>query len=170
MFHLPQMPSWDGLHPLIVHFPIALLLAVPMFLLIAIFLKQDRGHAFLISAFLLLVAGTFSIFIAARTGEAAGKLAERSPQINVVLQHHEELAETTRVLFGSLTLLLAIVLVVPRFLRRPEPRPTYVSSLVVYLLLYSMGIPSLVNTAHNGGRLVHELGVHSLVAPTTTDP
>jgi uncharacterized membrane protein len=168
MFHLPPMPSWDGLHPLIVHFPIGLLLVVPIFLLSAIFLKQDRGRAFLISALLLLAIGTFSVFIAVRTGEAAGKLADRSPQINAVLEHHEELAESTRFLFGSLTLLLAAVLVVPRFLRRPEPRAAYVSSLVVYLLLYSMSIPSLVNTAHNGGRLVHEFGVHSLIAPTNT--
>jgi hypothetical protein len=25
---------------------------------------------------------------------------------------------------------------------------------------------TLVNTAHNGGRLVHEFGVHSVLAPT----
>jgi uncharacterized membrane protein len=168
MFHLPPIPSWDGLHPLIVHFPIAVLLVVPIFLLIAIALKRDRGRAFLISAFLLLAIGTFAVFIAVRTGEAAGKLADRSPEINSVLQHHEELAEHTRVLFVSLTLLLAAVLVVPNFIRRPVPRFAHVGSLVVYLLLYSMSIPSLVNTAHNGGRLVHELGVHSLIAPTTS--
>lgn len=33
-------------------------------------------------------------FVAVATGEAAGKLTERTPEIKAVLENHEELAET----------------------------------------------------------------------------
>ncbi len=32
----PPFPSWDGLHPLIVHFPIALLLVAPLFVVLGL--------------------------------------------------------------------------------------------------------------------------------------
>jgi hypothetical protein len=33
---------------------------------------------------------------------------------------------------------------------------------LVFLAVYSVGIVYLVNTAHAGGRLVHEFGVHAM--------
>ena len=30
---LPPWPGWDGLHPLVIHFPVALLLVAPLFLI-----------------------------------------------------------------------------------------------------------------------------------------
>ena len=37
----------------------------------------------------------------------------------------------------------------------------YALSVLVFLLFYAAGTVVLVNTAHNGGRLVHEFGVHA---------
>ena len=46
------------------------------------------GRSYLIAAMVLLLVGTASIFVAVETGEAAGKLAERSPGMEHVLETH----------------------------------------------------------------------------------
>ena len=167
MSGLPALPSWDGLHPLIVHFPIALLLIAPLFVLIGILVR--RGRTFLWAALLLMAIGTTATFFAVSTGEAAGKLAERTPQINAVLERHEELAETTRAVFSVLTLLFAAILVAPTAFGRLR-RPAFETVLpLLFLLFYGAGVALLANTAHNGGRLVHELGVQALM-PASGEP
>ena len=168
MFGLPPLPSWDGLHPLIVHFPIALLLVAPLFVVLGIVLRRSR--LFLWAALLLMAIGTTATVFAMSTGEAAGKLAEPTPQINTVLEHHENLAETTRAVFTALTVI---------FRRSWWPRPRFAVCRarcsrrfpLVFLLCYGAGVLVLANTAHNGGRLVHELGVQALMAPSpATEP
>ena len=78
------LPPWAGMHPLLVHFPIALLFITPLFLLLAVLLgRQNRAWA--LTALLLLLLGTVGIFAAAASGEAAGKLVERTPEIDAVL-------------------------------------------------------------------------------------
>lgn len=165
MSGLPPLPSWDGLHPLIVHFPIALLLVAPLFIALGIILRRSRP--FLWAALLLMAIGTTATFFAVSTGEAAGKLAERTPQINAVLEHHENLAETTRIVFTVLTVLFAAIVVAPAAFRRLESPTFRVVLPLVFLLCYGEGVVVLVNTAHNGGRLVHELGVQALMSPGT---
>ncbi|MFP5226404.1 MAG: hypothetical protein ACLGXA_02160, partial [Acidobacteriota bacterium] len=64
-------------------------------------------------------------------------------------------------------ILLAIFLA-PIFLHRTEDRLFATLLPMAFLLLYSAGALFLVNTAHAGGRLVHEFGVHALV-PATPD-
>lgn len=159
MVHLPTLPDWNGLHPLIVHFPIALLLVAPLFVLLGATLSPERGRAFLLSALILMAIGTASIFVATETGEAAGKLAGEAPQIKLVLEQHQELAETTRVLFLVLTVAFATLLLLSKLQRRELSRTFTASLLAAFLLLYSTGALFLANTAHQGARLVHELGV-----------
>jgi uncharacterized membrane protein len=43
MIALPPIPSWEGLHPLIIHFPIVLLLIAPFLILIGAFLPREKG-------------------------------------------------------------------------------------------------------------------------------
>jgi uncharacterized membrane protein len=111
-----------------------------------------------------MVLGTGSVFVALETGEAAAKLAKRTPEIKAVLEHHEELAETTRVVFSVLTVILGAVLFLPRLLRRSSGWLVSRALPLVFLVLYGAGMLLLVNTAHNGGRLVHEFGVKAMVA------
>jgi len=166
MFQLPPVPSWDGLHPLIIHFPIGLLLVAPVFILLGALVEPRRGRMFLIAALVLLLLGTGAIFFAVQTGEAAGKLAERTPEINAVLEHHEQLAERSKLVFSVLTFVLALVIFFPALIRREIPRWAYVAMPLVFLVFYGGGMLLLTNTAHNGGRLVHEFGVHAMVAPS----
>ncbi len=168
MLELPPVPTWDGLHPLIIHFPIVLLMIAPLFVLIGAALSPAKAKSFLIAALILMVLGTVSTYVAVETGEAAGKLADRTPEINVVLQHHEELAERTRLSFTILTAVFAILLALPLMLRR-ETRIFTTALPIVFLVFYSGAMLFLVNTAHNGGRLVHEFGVQALVGSPAPD-
>jgi uncharacterized membrane protein len=50
MLTLPPLPTWQAIHPLIVHFPIALLLVAPLFIVIGTLRKPDRGFQFMLVA------------------------------------------------------------------------------------------------------------------------
>jgi uncharacterized membrane protein len=168
MIEFPPIPAWDALHPLIVHFPIALLLVVPLFLAVGGLLDlraPGRGRPYLGAALVLLALGTAATFVAIETGEAAGKLTERTEAVSAVLERHESLAETTRLVFSALTVILAAILLVPRAFRRELPRAATAGLLAAFIVSYSAGAVVLANTAHNGGRLVHELGAHAAMAP-----
>jgi uncharacterized membrane protein len=161
MFTLPALPGWDGLHPLIVHFPVALLLVVPFFILIGL-LFQKAARGFLLAALVLLALGTMGTFLAVPTGEAAARLAERTDEMAPVLTQHQSLAEKTRLAFTALTLLLATGMAFAKF-RRPGRIPPTVL-LLGFLVVWAGATLLLVNTAHTGGLLVHQCGVHALVS------
>ena len=168
MIEFPPIPSWDGLHPLIVHFPIGLLLVAPVFIILGALLHRS-GRSFSLAALTLMALGTMATFISVETGEAAGEMADRTPQIMQVLQHHEELADLTRSVFTALTVIFAVILFLPPLLSKRLSRAPVLALNGVFLLLYLAGAVVLVNTAHNGGRLVHELGVRALMdAPVET--
>jgi len=161
MINLPPIPSWDGLHPLIVHFPVALLLSAPLFVVLGALFPKTRGLS--IAALLLMLLGTTGALIAVETGEAAGELVERTPQVTQAIAGHAELAETTRNIFAGLTVLFALFLFVPRFLQKQPTRAVSLALTVVFLAAYSVGGLFLANTAHQGGRLVHEFGIRTLI-------
>ena len=71
MIQMPPIPSWEGLHPLVIHFPIVLLLVAPLLVLVGALLKPEKGRQVLYVALALLIAGTLSTFLATATGEAA---------------------------------------------------------------------------------------------------
>src|SRR5271165_2564881 len=122
MLTLPPIPTWQAIHPLIVHFPIVLLLIAPLFIAIGVAGKPDRSYPFLLVALILMALGTMSTFLAASSGDAAGHLLRNAPQVKGVLEKHEELAETTEVVFSALTLIFASILFVPRLLKLEPAR------------------------------------------------
>lgn len=165
MLEIPPLPAWDSLHPLVVHLPIGLLLVAPLFILLGALFPAVRGRSFLVTGFLLMLLGTASTYVAVETGKAAGQLVERTPEISQVLLRHEELAETTRLVFSALTLIFAAILALPWIFPR-RSTPVFATALPLFFLaLYFLGSLILVNTGHNGGRLVHEYGVRSIVEP-----
>jgi uncharacterized membrane protein len=158
----PPVPSWDAMHPLIVHFPIALLLVAPVLVLLGMLLpKQSRG--LFIAALLLMALGTIATYVAVATGEAAGELAERTPGVAAVLEGHEELAQTTRLIFTALTVIFGVVLFAPLLFKRSLGRKSSLALNLAFLLFYSAGALVLANVAHQGGRLVHEFGVRAMM-------
>ena len=165
---IPSLPPWAGMHPLLVHFPIALLFAVPVFLLLALLLGR-RHPAWSYAALILLLLGTAGVFMAAASGEAAGKVAERTPEINGVLERHEHLAETARGVFSGLAMVFAAVVLVPLAWKRILPPWGHYAAHGVFLALFLGSLGFLVQVAHQGGRLVHQFGVHALLPPGEPD-
>lgn len=170
MFEFLPIPTWDSLHPLVVHMPIGLLLVAPVFILLGALLSPARGKPYLIAAWVLMLLGTFSTFVAVGTGEAAGRLVDRTPAMSAVLEHHEELAEQTRMTFSILTVAFGVVLVAPKLLRKEWGRIYSTVLPLIILCVYVGGMALLANTGHNGGRLVHEFGVHALVQSSAPPP
>ena len=164
MFAFPPIPSWDALHPLIIHFPIALLLIAPLFIIAGAIVQPAKGRAYHVAGLALMLLGTAAVFVAVGTGEAAGEQAERIAGVKQVLEAHETLAERTRVVFSVLSVIFAALLFVPRWLKDAEGRLVSTTLPLAFLVLYSAGMLLLVNTAHNGGRLVHEFGVRATVS------
>jgi len=168
MLQFPPLPTWDSLHVLIIHFPIALLLLSPLFILISAAPAPPRGRPYMIAALVILFLGTGSLFIAGSTGHAAAELAERGGAMDAVLEAHEDLASETQFVFAGLTVILLGMYMVPKIFHREDNRLFSSFLPLAFLALYTGGILFLLNTAHAGGRLVHEFGVHALV-PVTGD-
>ena len=122
MIHFPPIPSWDALHPLVIHFPIALLLVVPFLIVVGALRPPERGRTILYVALGLMIAGTLGTFVAVASGEAAAQLAERSPEVDAVLERHEQLAEATRIAFSVLTVVFAAILLIPVILKQTANR------------------------------------------------
>ena len=150
-------PGWNGLHALIVHFPIILLLTAPFFVIVGIGFSAAKRRLFLGSALTLMVLGTVMTFVAVATGEVAMRAVGPTPAVKVALEEHRALAETTRELFSVLTLGFAALLSVPRLLGRELESRVNTALFAVYLVLYATGALFLVNTALEGGRLAREL-------------
>ena len=162
---LPPIPSWSEFHPLVIHFPIALLLVAPIFIIAGIAMNPQKGRPVLVTALALMILGTVGTVAAVLTGEAAAEVAHRSAGASAVLERHQELAELTRDIFGLLSVIFAAILFVPRLLKREISTATARVLPLAFLVFYGAGTVVLVNTAHNGGRLVHEFGIHSVLAP-----
>ena len=159
MATLPLLPDWQQLHPLIVHFPTALLLVAPIFVLIGILRPPAPALPFLLSALLLMVLGTIASYVALSTGVVAGSQTRLTPEVEAILRHHRLLAETTVLMFSALTVVFAAIVLVPRLLASQSTRVITALLPAVFLVLYAAGAVLLVNTAHMGGRLVHEFGI-----------
>ena len=163
MLAFPPLPSWDAAHPIVVHFPIALLLVTPMFILLGVILRPARGRGLLYSALLLMALGTVGAYVAHEAGHAAEHAADHAEQIppeaRATVDRHEDLGKDTVVVFVVLTLVFAALVLVPDF--APRFKTPLVTRILpaVFLLLYFAGLSVLTNTAYLGGRLVHEYGI-----------
>jgi uncharacterized membrane protein len=155
MLHLSS--GWNGLHPLVIHFPIALLLLAPLFVLLGAVLRSGRRRIFLISA-LLLILGTASLYVATQTGHAACRQHQFSTQANAVLLEHRALADETRTMFTMVTALCCLMLLVTlRFrVKIVELAPVLP---IAFLVFYAIGIALLLSTAYRGALLVHKFGL-----------
>jgi uncharacterized membrane protein len=159
---LPPWPGWDGLHPLVIHFPVALLLVAPVFLLLSAFWRR-HAQAFGIAALVLLVLGTAAAFVAVETGEAAAELADRTDAITAAITQHQELAEQARNVFAVITVCYALFLALSAMIK-PLARPgVQTAAALVTCCAVFAGSLQVAAAAHQGGMLVHKFGVHAMM-------
>ena len=156
--------DWNALHPLVVHFPIGLLLTAPILVVIGLAL---RLRAFLFAALVVMAVGVAGAWVAVATGEAAGEIAERLPAVEEAVEEHGEHAETSRALFTALTAAYAALLLAPVALKRPIHRWPDIAAHVAFLFLYAGAALHLARAAHEGGLLVHRHGIHASLGEGT---
>lgn len=90
------------IHPLIVHFPIALLLIGSAFRLLHFFLRKNQFEKVsLWISWILLFLGVCSAWLAIIAGEIAGDIVSHSLCKPDILEHHQDFAYTTAILYSS---------------------------------------------------------------------
>jgi uncharacterized membrane protein len=160
---LPPQPPWEGLHPLVVHFPIALLFVTPVFVLLAGLLGK-YGRWFGLTALMLLVMGTVSGYVAVSTGDAAFDVLEEIDDDGwEVVEEHQEAAKKVTSLFVGLTVLYAVILALPLVLWKLNAWLYWFVANLVFLALLMVVNIQLANAAHLGGRLVHQYGARAVL-------
>ncbi|MCX6895044.1 MAG: hypothetical protein NTZ16_05995 [Verrucomicrobia bacterium] len=164
MFHLPPYPGWDGLHPIVLHFPIVLLLVAPLLVVAGLVVPKHR-HGFFLSALVLMVLGTVAAYIAVSTGEAAAQMADRTPEINRVLARHQAQADKVRFWFTVLTVVWLFIMAGFHFGRNKLAGWLNAVVPLLFLVCYLPAMLSLADMAHAGGRLVHQYGLHAMLPP-----
>lgn len=154
------MPELSTIHPIVVHFVVALGIIGVAFRLVS--LTGKLGWTGPAATVLILIAAVASV-IAVQSGAAAHQLAERIPGVREAVEEHEELGEMTRNLF----LIVGVVELAAFFLRaRPAaarwlPIVSGAVGLVACLYLYEAG--------EHGGELVYSYagGVGTRTGDTT---
>jgi uncharacterized membrane protein len=144
------VPGWaPNVHPLVVHFPIALLLTAAGFDLAGWACRCNRSLRFV--ATVLYVLGSLTIVAAYFTGRAAAETIWLPGMAHAAVKEHWDWAFRSVWFFGVLTLLRLVLL-----WRLRAPRPALVAALTLAGLV---GVVLLGETGDRGGRLVYRHGV-----------
>ena len=137
----------ESLHPLIVHFPIALLLTALLLDLLALAMKRPALHRV---ALWNLSLGTLGAAAAVFTGLRAAEVAKHSFEIWQIMELHERL--------GITTLILGLMACGLRLFKRDQLSPR----LRFFSLILMVAFAGTVSYgAYLGGRMVYVFGVGS---------
>lgn len=143
------LPAWaPNLHPLVVHFPIAVLAAAVT--VDAASVAMPRNETLSTVATWLYTAGAVAAVIAYFSGEQAASLAPISLDIIPMLHAHADWAFRAT---WSFVFLASIRLVISYL------RPSALPLRLVSLLLAIVGLGALAFTVIHGSRLVFEQGL-----------
>jgi uncharacterized membrane protein len=144
-----SMLDFTHLHPMLVHFPIALLIIGLLADIVGVFTKREFYSRM---ALVLLILGTVGLIAAYFSGhQAAEGLMETGP-LSMAVETHEEAALLTLWLMIATTLVrlgLTVMRKYSGFVR------------LIPLAIFIMGVGSMVRTGYYGGELVfkHAAGV-----------
>lgn len=162
MSWFPTLPGWDGIHPALVMFPVALLLVTPLLAIVGLF-ARGAWRTWAAAALVTMALGTIAAWFAVGSGHAAGQLVDKTAELEAAILRHEALAVGARNLFTLLTVLWAAIVLLPMWIKRPIPQGMRIGVQVIFLAGYVASVGALARTADAGGRLVHQQGVHAMV-------
>jgi uncharacterized membrane protein len=160
----PSIPEWDGIHPVMVQFPIVLLLVAPLLLIVSLF-ARNTWRTWAGSALLLMVLGTLAAWLAVGSGHAAAQLVDKTSDLEGAIARHEAFGVMTRNWFTVLTAAFALLMALPAMMKKSLPNAPRIAAYALFAVVYLACTTSLANTAYRGGRLVHEMGVRAMVDP-----
>lgn len=142
-----------NIHPLVVHFPIALFLTGFVLDMIGYLFQREMLKR---TGVILVVLGALGALAAMLTGQFAEETVEESVSVagERILEVHEDLGKLT-------AYLLLAVAVVRVMLMRPwltRWRWAVVAALAVYFIGGALGVGTLTATGYYGGELVYRYG------------
>src|SRR5512132_1617914 len=132
------------IHPMMVHFPIALLIASVCFDLLA---TRWRPDSFRDASLYTLIGGLGGTVLAVVTGSMAEDLVEKKGVPESVVDLHETLA------YGTLTIFIGLLAL--RLLMRWG---YFKKSPLVHISIGMIGVVVLIVTSYYGGNLVYDFG------------
>ena len=150
-----SLPEWaPGVHPLIIHFPIALLSIAVLFDLVALLAprKKDVIRAFAVTLFALGAVAALAAFF---TGRAAADAVEVPAAAQTLLTDHADWAERTVWFFGLFALARLAMLWFERKGRLPAGQALHILAFVIG----AGGIFLLFQTGDRGAQMVFKYGV-----------
>ena len=147
----PGAQHLQNLHPLVIHFPIALLMGAALLYVAAWLFKSDR---FAHSAFVVLVLGAPSLMVAVATG----LYAEQGVMLSLSVREHLLQPHKTAMLA---TLAICTLLTGWAILARPFPKKGRL--LFLFLCLAMIGVMTV--GANFGGRMVYDYNAGGNACP-----
>jgi uncharacterized membrane protein len=145
------VPDWaPNIHPLLVHFPIALLCAAAAVDVAGWAFRRNQLLRHI--ATLLYVLGTGGAVAAYVTGRAAAQTIWLPGMAQAVLKQHWDWALRTVWFFAVFTVVRLLAL-------RPSRREASPALVAAFALVGLVGIGLLLETGDRGGRLVFQHGV-----------
>lgn len=143
----------DSIHPLIVHFPIVMILLGSLGCII-IFYKPNLSKSIFLSTFWLLAA--ISTTLAINSGmDDASKLKTKEP-VTTILDEHADWAETT----NYMTWLTAFLIITGTILH--DQKKIFYTILSVALLLSFVCVYAMVETGIRGALMVHDYHISTM--------
>ncbi|MCS7230114.1 MAG: DUF2231 domain-containing protein [Candidatus Kryptonium sp.] len=135
------------LHPIFVHFPIALLTSYILFDILWMIFQKDWLKN---SALLILFLGLISVVPSLLSGEAAAENFEEVSQLKDLIESHETFAKLTGITFLIAMILKVVLIRTGKF--------NFKTNLIVFAISL-IGLFFLIQTGIKGGELVYKHGV-----------
>jgi uncharacterized membrane protein len=132
------------LHPMIIHFPIALLMVGFLADLSGIIFKKEF---FTKAGFYLLILGTIGVIAAYFSGHIAGEGVEEAGTLKQALENHENAAILSLWLMAAASIVRIIIVSLKKYSG---------SFKFAALIIFLIGVLSIIRTGYYGGELVYK--------------